>query len=298
MATGNAFAGFKEASISFPPTFKYDVLRSLKRSRTKSLRRPPATPIIMTPHEKVLSEVAEAEREQEAAADEDRRTQHEQHGDEDHEQEQDAVSVVSTAWTSVRSRRTVDRDQEDDDDDDEDENEDEKESEPSSARSFGQSPPTSASAANLAHKLWSAAAAHKAKEKWVSLFNAGDSPRSPSPISKLKHNVSTASKKNWRRSWHSNKSDAKSPPPRRASQPAGELLLLQTQTQVDPGDPRQSKAGRAREFQAALLDAVHARPHMHLALSVNNVDLEEEEKGVYDSSHKQRVPSWSVRFVG
>ncbi|TFK80301.1 DNase I-like protein [Polyporus arcularius HHB13444] len=297
MATGNAFAGFKEASISFPPTFKYDVLRSLKRSRTKSLRRPPATPIIMTPHEKVLSEVAEAEREQEAAADEDRRTQHEQHGDEEHEQEQDAVSVVSTAWTSVRSRRTVDRDQEDDDDDDDDENEDEKESEPPSARSFGQSPPTSASAANLAHKLWSAAAAHKAKEKWVSLFNAGDSPRSPSPISKLKHNVSTASKKNWRRSWHSNKSDAKSPPPRRASQPAGELLLLQTQTQVDPGDPRQSKAGRAREFQAALLDAVHARPHMHLALSVNNVDLEEEEKGVYDSSHKQRVPSWCDRIL-
>ena len=285
MGTGDAFAGFNEARISFPPTFKYDVLRSLKRTRTKSLRHPPTTPIVITPHDKMLSEVAETEREQDqTVADEDHGSQPDKNAFEelDQEQEQDAVSVASTAWTSVRSRRTVDQDPDDDDDEDADK-------EPPSARSFGQSPPASASAAKLAHKLWSAAAAHKAKEKWVSIFRE-ENLKSPNRISKLTHNVSTASKKKWRQSWNSSKS-AKSPPPRRASQPAA-VELATPQTEVDPADPRQPKAGRAKEFQAALLDAVHARPHKHLALSENNVDLEEEDKGVYNSSHKQRVPSW------
>ena len=110
-----------------------------------------------------------------------------------------------------------------------------------------------------------------------------DSPKTP-----LKSSPSKRAK--WRQSWSSKQ---QSPlPERRASQPTTQDVP--PHTSIDPADPRQPKAGRRKELQAALLDAVHARSHQHLALSENNVDLEEEDKGVYDSSPKQRVPSWSV----
>lgn len=282
MSCSDSFSGFNEAPIRFPPTFKYDVLRTLKRSRTKSLRRGiSATPTIITTHEKLLSEVAE--KEQEHAVEDDR--------DED-DLEPDGASVVSSAWTSVRSRRTVDPDPDDDDPDDE--------GEPNSAGLYIQSPPASASTANLMHKMWSAAAAHKAKQKWTALFREANSPKSPSPKFKPVSTPATGTntkangEKKWRQSWVSTKSPKSPGPrtPRRASQPVVEQFPPETPGAIDPEDMRQTKAGRAREFQAALLDAANAKPHKHLALSENNVDLEEEDKGVYDSSHKQRVPSW------
>lgn len=282
MSCSDSFSGFNEAPIRFPPTFKYDVLRTLKRSRTKSLRRGiSATPTIITTHEKLLSEVAE--KEQEHAVEDDR--------DED-DLEPDGASVVSSAWTSVRSRRTVDPDPDDDDPDDE--------GEPNSAGLYIQSPPASASTANLMHKMWSAAAAHKAKQKWTALFREANSPKSPSPKFKPVSTPATGTntkangEKKWRQSWVSTKSPKSPGPrtPRRASQPVVEQSPPETPGAIDSEDMRQTKAGRAREFQAALLDAANAKPHKHLALSENNVDLEEEDKGVYDSSHKQRVPSW------
>jgi len=38
MQHGDAFVGFNEADVNFPPTFKYDVMRTLKRLKTKSTR--------------------------------------------------------------------------------------------------------------------------------------------------------------------------------------------------------------------------------------------------------------------
>ncbi|KAI0758365.1 hypothetical protein BD413DRAFT_310030 [Trametes elegans] len=162
--------------------------------------------------------------------------------------------------------------------------EDDMENSPPSAASYGQqSPPASASTAYLMHKMWSAAAANKAKEKWVSIWAAAAHPTSPAV--KKRHK--------WRKSWVSTKSAA---PSRRGS---GNMVEEQPPlSPVDPADPRQTRAGRNKGFQAALLDAANARPHKHLALSESNVDLEEEEeKGVYDSSHKQRVPSWCDRIL-
>ncbi|KAI0749899.1 hypothetical protein C8Q80DRAFT_1164548 [Daedaleopsis nitida] len=275
MASDDFFAGFHEAQICFPPTFKYDVLRTIKRTRTKSLKRIPVTPTIVTTHEKLLSEVAEHE--QEHMAEDDRASEH----DED-DPEPDGASIASSAWTSVRSRRTVDPEPDQDDERDADE--------ATSSRFFLQSPPANASTSKLMHKMWSAAAAHKAKEKWISVFNT-NSPKSPSYKEHGKPNGNTKSK---RQSWRSSKSAKPPEPARRASQPSSDYS---PQTPIDPGDPRQTRSGRAKELQAALLDAVNAHPHKHLALSVNNVDLEEEHKGVYDSSHKQRVPSWCDRIL-
>ncbi|KAJ8462988.1 hypothetical protein ONZ51_g10550 [Trametes cubensis] len=270
MATGDSFAGFQEAPIRFPPTFKYDVY---KRSRHRSFKRPPPKPISAVRHEKLLTEVTEQEQEG-APVPDDRASQHEHehNGDDEAEPDGEAASVVSSAWTSVRSRRTTDPDQDED-----------IENSPPSA-GFLQSPPASASTANLVHKVWSATAAHKAKEKWVALWSAAAHPSSPR---EKKHHK-------WRQSWASAKSAA---PSRRGSQHTSEEMP--PQTPVDPADPRQTRAGRNKEFQAALLDAANARPHRHLALSESNVDLEEEEeeKGVYDSSHKQRVPSWCDRIL-
>lgn len=278
MATGDWFSGFREAAIRFPPTFKYDVY---KRSRHRSFKRPPSKPLSSgVKHDKLLSEVVEQEHEGTVMPEERASPQgmEAERDDEEGEYDGEAASVVSSVWTSVRSRQT---------DFDQDE---EPESSPPSAGGFGQSPPASASATNLlVHKMWTAAAAHKAKQKWVSIWSAASSPTSQG------HGQVQRQKKRhkWRQSW----SSAKSPPPsRRASENTTEEMPPPTpSTAVDPADPRQTTAGRNKEFQAALLDAANARPHKHLALSENNVDLEEEEeKGVYDSSHKQRVPSWCV----
>ncbi|CDO74365.1 hypothetical protein BN946_scf184355.g13 [Trametes cinnabarina] len=270
MASGDAFAGFHEAPIHFPPTFKYDV----KRSRHRSFKRPPSKPVSAVRHEKLLTEVAEQEQEnkelQDGRASPPQRASSPQNGDEEGEQEQDgeAASVVSSAWTSVRSRRTTDPDPEADED---------IENSPPSTGFLSQSPSNNASSGHLVHKVLAVTAAHKAKEKWVSLWSAATSPSSPG--GKRRHR--------WRQSWASAKSPTQS---RRGSQNTNEDMP--SDTPVDPADPRQNRASRNKTFQAALLDAENARPHQHLALSENNVDLEEEEKGVYDSSHKQRVPSW------
>ena len=97
MKDGKAFIGFNEAPIKFPPTFKYDVLKSVKRektqghahrdSRARAIRR-----WVSPVSNQNLSEVQEAyrsadEREQEGSADMD-----------------DAGSFVSAAITAVSSR--------------------------------------------------------------------------------------------------------------------------------------------------------------------------------------------------
>ncbi|KAH9945499.1 DNase I-like protein [Epithele typhae] len=269
MAYGTAFAGFNEAPINFPPTFKYDVLRTLKRSRQKSFKRLPATPMIVTPsHEKMLTEVAEHDPDTATTVvEQDGLSQHD-----DDEPQPDGASVISSAWMSVRSRRTVDPDADEEPDD----------CEPRSPPS----PPASASTSNLVQKMFSATAANKAKEKWMNVLLASQSEPTPAR--------SKSKRAKWRQSWSAAKT-AVPTPSRRASQQG--LDVKPPETPIDSLDYRKSRSGRAKELQHALLDAVHSRPHKHLALSENNVDLEEEDRGVYDSSHKQRVPSWCDRIL-
>jgi len=86
MKNGEAFDGFKEGPINFPPTFKYDVLRTIKRKRSLKANS--------SRHAHVLSEV-----EEKTGA----------HGSIEDEPEQeggDSVSVLSSAWASNLSRMT------------------------------------------------------------------------------------------------------------------------------------------------------------------------------------------------
>ncbi|THH00088.1 hypothetical protein EW026_g2394 [Hermanssonia centrifuga] len=98
MQSGEAFVDFNEAPIDFPPTFKYDVLRS-KRSKHRSFKRYSKNPALdMIQHEKLLTEIEERRQD----ADEER-------SDEDVEIDVEAASVASTAFTS-QSRYTTDGD--------------------------------------------------------------------------------------------------------------------------------------------------------------------------------------------
>jgi hypothetical protein len=83
MKSGEAFFGFKEGPIDFPPTFKYDVLRTIKRKRSLKANSSKNALVLSEVEEK--KDVAEDEPEQEGG---------------------DSVSVVSSAWASNLSRMT------------------------------------------------------------------------------------------------------------------------------------------------------------------------------------------------
>ncbi|TFY62188.1 hypothetical protein EVJ58_g4021 [Rhodofomes roseus] len=109
MEAGRAFVGFHEAPITFPPTFKYDVMRTLKRRRSSS--KPLASPFLpSTPvpgHQKILTHVTEKDGETPDVnvVSEPEHVQ-EQEQEQERERDQDAASVVSSTFTSARSKYT------------------------------------------------------------------------------------------------------------------------------------------------------------------------------------------------
>lgn len=92
MQNGQAFDGFREGPINFAPTFKYDVLRILKRSKTKGSRhrRKPDTQ-----KNRSLSEVEKPA------------------GDAEDAEEEERASLASSVWTSVHSKSLIDPDDSD-----------------------------------------------------------------------------------------------------------------------------------------------------------------------------------------
>lgn len=80
MKEGKAFVGFEEGLINFPPTFKYDVLRGLKKSKRTSSRQNHQTDSpVLTSQEHLAQEKAE--------------------GDHD----DDVISIASTLSSSLNS---------------------------------------------------------------------------------------------------------------------------------------------------------------------------------------------------
>lgn len=161
MERGEGFVGFEEAPIDFPPTFKYDVLRTLKnrKSNRRSIKnwRPGVE------KKQQLSEIEERERELARERDgEDRDDEDDDEGEE--EDGGEAASVTSSVWTSIHSRANTEVDDED----------------------YFESPPVARQPIDaLAAKVAITHAAHKAKTKWLSMVSPS-SPLTPSKWTRAK----------------------------------------------------------------------------------------------------------------
>ncbi|KAH7912033.1 Endonuclease/exonuclease/phosphatase [Hygrophoropsis aurantiaca] len=232
MADGDAFAGFKEAPIDFPPTFKYDVP---SRSKTKASRRHSKRP----------------EKEHSGNDGEDR----EGGGDEEEGEEEgdgEARSLSSSVWTSVHSK-AAGTDTEDDD------------------YFSSHAPPPH----HEGSKVALSAAAHKAKEKWKAFLSPSLAQSPPaSPLIK------------WWRTKHGladNHGKETASVDNLAKGPTDEKL-----TQVDS----QEKEYLLPPRPASRGPSVKSAPP-----TANDQIVEEDDKPAYDSSHKQRVPSWCDRIL-
>ncbi|KAI5823039.1 DNase I-like protein [Schizophyllum commune Tattone D] len=242
MQTGHAFVGFSEGAINFPPTFKYDVLRTLKRSKTSShagLERAKTTGQAKSKADKwvgperrrQLTEVEESIVEPERDSRED---DNEQDDDDDDDEDEDVISVrapsmASSMWMSVLSSKqlTVDTSTE------------------------APAPPPklqTPSASKSTHSLH--AGIHKSKKRLTALFSPA-SPLSPSRWSRS------------RNSFGPEPTTPVTPMSYECDEAAGRSKKTSTKSTVSSSDP----------------------------------DEDECDKGVYDSSSKQRVPSWCDRIL-
>lgn len=225
MKRGNFFNGFSEAPINFPPTFKYDVLRTLKRSKTTSRSKLS----ILGDRSGQLTEVDEREIEE----------------TEDYDDDLEGASLASSALTSTISRPATEIGQEDE------------------AYFY-----TSASSHITVPGEINAVPSpkpNKAKVKWFSLLSPSLAAF-PSKLSKTKN------------------ADLYALP-----------LTPTVATRSVPPSPLQATGpdvGRRRFLRPPPMILVNSSGSENVLLGDANV----EEKGVYDSSHKKRVPSWYVTY--
>lgn len=244
MQNGLAFVGFQEGLINFAPTFKYDVLRTLKRSKTKSSRHH------WKHHADKHNLLYEAE-EREQDRDDDEVASEFEGGE--------GASMASSIWTSVHSRPPTDFD------DDE----------------LSGSAPTSqvgsAAVSNLAHKISIAAAAHKAKTKWMTLISPP--PLTTSPLSSPRKTKYT----------HSEISTRNLPTPN-ITEPTP---VTSTEKLAPPSIDIMPKSLSPESRKNGFLRPIPTRnASAKSGAQSGDDDTDDEDKGVYDSSNKKRVPSW------
>ncbi|KAF9039704.1 DNase I-like protein [Hymenopellis radicata] len=155
MEKGEAFVGFKEAPIDFPPTFKYDVLRTLKRPKRHGSRLDRWRS--QQDKSNRLTEVEEKESDdvEDEDADED---DDEEHGGEN------ASLASSSMWTSMHSRPATEADDD-----------------------YFDHRPTS-HITTPGSRISLSLAAQKAKTKWMALLSPG-SPTSPLKWTRAKHEI-------------------------------------------------------------------------------------------------------------
>ena len=258
MKSGGGFSGFSEAPINFPPTFKYDVLQTLKRHRS-----------VRAVISKKARHLRSARHANGGDATLDEAEENDLSSSSDSDEEQEGNSMVSSGWQSAQSKYTTDNEPSDDPDDDTDN-------------------PTSSAAQNaiansVSHPhavqqlLFSSPAAQRAKTKFLSLVASNpqgptrvNSGRGTSPnITPLSINRPLARSRA--------KSDVGSPtsPTLGTRLPNTSLEIIRSPSQnLKPPPLNRSQSTKS------------ANPERHEAPE------EGRRCGVYDSSSKQRVPSW------
>lgn len=217
MQEGQAFVGFSEAPIHFPPTFKYDVQRSARYRARTSLKR-----LEEKMHRLADAEGKDSERIKIEEAEEDA--------------EGDAASVVTSSWSSVRSKASeceIDEDQ------------------------FSASP-SSRTITSFTSKL---TVARKARFKWLSVID----PSTVQKFQKIKRRTTLFRK------------------------PSDNSATMSLDGKVAELADEKDNQIMSRTQASARSISVRSEP-----VEGNNTN---EERGVYDTSHKQRVPSWCDRIL-
>ena len=224
MEKQEAFVGFKEARINFPPTFKYDVMRTLKRKQTKEQ---PWKPPLDRPTRLIL----EAEHEEL----------------EDDGLDDEAASVVSSFLTS-NSRPDTSGDEE-----------------------YVQILPPAHSVRTPGGRVSFAIAAGKAKAKWLELL----SPTSPRNFFKLG-------------SPRTPRTPLNRPQTPKPLTPNGSqsFYFARPQTSTRPSSPMPDAERLSFTSSSPSGGTTPAKQEQRTG------ERDANDRGVYDSSHKQRVPSW------
>ena len=244
MRNGQAFVGFREATINFPPTFKYDVLRTTRHKRRRSKQAHSAVGV--SPPSLEPTEAGE-QRELEGNHDCGR-------SEVSSEDETELASVISSGTTTYSQR-----DQMSDEDNDSGADSDYLRRRMSYPQRSG----------GLVKRI-SVSAAQRAKSKWAEFINGPSS----------QHFVR----------------------PRRANTPTPQIRAVSKSprsVQTTPLLGRRSTTSLDQPPDDVLASSPPLRARVQPSPSfVGDGTAEtEDDKGVYDSSSKQRVPSWCDRIL-
>lgn len=249
----DAFLGFNEADIDFPPTFKYDVMRTLRRPKTKTARGAQrarvlaADPLMEEPEVHVGDVDAEVEN-------------GDVYGD-----NEDAGSLASSNTASLNYRQPSERELAEDD-------------------YSSRTKVLRASTGNLVQKVKTITAAQKAKTRWL----ARGSPMSP-PLFPNNKSISFPMLSPGHSKWTDELKNSSQEGLNEQRAPPLPLKMMSATPTLDTSSTKSSTVSKS--IDRSLLGPPLSRTDKTKSTSDGEVD---EDRGVYDSSSKKRVPSWYV----